>query len=1143
MAENTTLGNSNNSTVTSGVPDSRLLTNSAKLRYQLETRNIYAPNTEYPLQNQMYANNVVNSINTIIAGITPFKSFNLKNTVIGRLVTVQSPLSEIGLAMLGKQFALNSMSHLAQQTFPVIKPNALFDGNKETKLFTFHSDLRITRKERETGFGEFLNNFVDSIIYRYPKRDYPFTKYSLNSDYIKNSGRGQLEFMYVAANRNIYRPNNYPDADTTFYTFAAENKIKIIPVVSVLGGDGKNLSYGFDDKTYYNFNNMRLNPYFNIFGLDPNSVNTANSNMINSTIVTTDYSAEYAHNYDVVDRYFGMSAFNANEYAYDKDSQNLWIDNVKEFSNEVGDLLNPKLIWGRDGINEKTNNVLGQSRGNFVDVNSQITPDTTGNTFLQSNPFNIKTGLLEYTRNLIIASEGRFGDITRKVYTKDAKLVGFNGSGLWKSNTSNYATNSTTPTAGKTGVRQHSALDQYDRFAKAIRFNGNELYAGNPNSVIFKNVMPRIHPTLDEKDGKINFNNKNLMFSIENLAVRVIDNGTYGIMDDEFGSPIPICEVGPFKGRIMWFPPYNIEINEVATAKYESTVMVGRNEPMYNYQNSERSATINFTLLIDYPPQLKGIDYQGDKQRAIAEFFAFGGSGDSMIPQLGDNKPPKPPIQPFYPTTPEPPKIITSDKMYLVFPNDVPRVKSGINNTVDDVNSVVNQLWGEFEYNIKKGFISKADKSDYGLNNEIFFLTGLTEYTDSGVNRYQFSNPSVGSFDQYSAVGLKDQYGDNKLNNELHNVFNDPANRNLYSVYVYGGATTLYTELNPNDIPAGSAYNQDLGKRRADAAINLVKKRLEAMYGQQESGKIEVTYDTEISPTGSIGDTKSSTANGTIAKIGSVNAVMERSARIQIRKNNNEMPPTKPQLSSDEIQGTIAYQKDVQAEITAKREAQNAVAAGCVLNQRGVGENGILHGFQSISKNYFYPVFHSQTPEDFHKRLTFLQQCTRQGAAIRYDAEVDNNGTLRARNSVFGRQPICVLRVGDFFYTKVVLESVNVDYAETTWDMNPEGFGMQPMMAKVTLQVKIIGGQSLKGPIDALQNAVSFNYYANSTFTDKGLYELPSSVADSQEAYINGILAAEQKSLINSYNSKVTNTINKARMEQLNLSPRNKIEQ
>ena len=71
--------------------------------------------------------------------------------------------------------------------------------------------------------------------------------------------------------------------------------------------------------------------------------------------------------------------------------------------------------------------------------------------------------------------------------------------------------------------------------------------------------------------------------------------------------------------------------------------------------------------------------------------------------------------------------------------------------------------------------------------------------------------------------------------------------------------------------------------------------------------------------------------------------------------------------------------------------------------------------------------------------------------------------------------------------------------------MNPEGFGMQPMMAKITLQMKLIGGQSLEGPIDALQNAVSFNQYANSTFSKNGMYARPSKVSAAQMSYKNGI--------------------------------------
>jgi hypothetical protein len=52
------------------------------------------------------------------------------------------------------------------------------------------------------------------------------------------------------------------------------------------------------------------------------------------------------------------------------------------------------------------------------------------------------------------------------------------------------------------------------------------------------------------------------------------------------------------------------------------------------------------------------------------------------------------------------------------------------------------------------------------------------------------------------------------------------------------------------------------------------------------------------------------------------------------------------------------------------------------------------------------------------------------------------------------------------------------------WDMNQEGIGVQPMFAKVTMQIEIIGGQSLDAPVSRLNNAVSFNYYANTGVYD-----------------------------------------------------------
>lgn len=123
---------------------------------------------------------------------------------------------------------------------------------------------------------------------------------------------------------------------------------------------------------------------------------------------------------------------------------------------------------------------------------------------------------------------------------------------------------------------------------------------------------------------------------------------------------------------------------------------------------------------------------------------------------------------------------------------------------------------------------------------------------------------------------------------------------------------------------------------------------------------------------------------------------------------------------------------------------------------------------------FFHPAFHSMTPEGLNSRLTFLNQCMRQGPSLR-------ETTNQTQNMAFGKPPILVLRVGDFYYTKIVPDSMNISYEPLQWDMNPEGVGVQPMIAKVDLNFSIIGGSSLDGPIRQLQNAVSFNYFANTS--------------------------------------------------------------
>ena len=143
--------------------------------------------------------------------------------------------------------------------------------------------------------------------------------------------------------------------------------------------------------------------------------------------------------------------------------------------------------------------------------------------------------------------------------------------------------------------------------------------------------------------------------------------------------------------------------------------------------------------------------------------------------------------------------------------------------------------------------------------------------------------------------------------------------------------------------------------------------------------------------------------------------------------------------------------------------------------------------FDSIKEKikYFNPAFHSTTPEGLNARLTFLNQCVRPGQTIPVIGPDGRPKYNDALNTSFGAPPILILRMGDFYHSKIVPTSLGITYDPITFDLNPEGIGVQPMIAKITLGFNFIGGHGLKEPVEELQNALSFNYYANTEIYDE----------------------------------------------------------
>ena len=354
--------------------------------------------------------------------------------------------------MLGKQMALNLMSNASQQLLPVIKVTNLFDGDPTTNLFTPHKDFGITKMEQQSD----INNFVRRIVGTKNPSMNPFTDTSLNSDYLNNTGKGQLVFLLDLLNKNVYKSN-----DDTLKEIGIEINDPIQPRSNLIA-KGKTKWFNFDSEIEY--------PYSRVYP-KPSSVINANYRMVEAYNSPVDANKdgkgnqEYAPNQEFIENLGQPQKYsNTKRDLTSTDDRNMWIGDKTEFVGEK----EQKIIWGWDGIDGVTDGILQPSRGDFS------LPDAVSKGDFRTT-YNVKNGgLLEYTRNLVRATEGQIGDITRKAFKKGDEIIGFNGAGLWQSNDSNYLKNSTFGNkTNKTGIRQHTALDQYDRFAKAIRFDGN----------------------------------------------------------------------------------------------------------------------------------------------------------------------------------------------------------------------------------------------------------------------------------------------------------------------------------------------------------------------------------------------------------------------------------------------------------------------------------------------------------------------------------------------------------------------------------------------------------------------------------------------------------------------------------------------
>jgi hypothetical protein len=212
-----------------------------------------------------------------------------------------------------------------------------------------------------------------------------------------------------------------------------------------------------------------------------------------------------------------------------------------------------------------------------------------------------------------------------------------------------------------------------------------------------------------------------------------------------------------------------------------------------------------------------------------------------------------------------------------------------------------------------------------------------------------------------------------------------------------------------------------------------------------------------------------------------------------IKSNLKIPPPVLPPKKTTVVTGNVVTTTETQTQIenvavvrdNITKRVLRSLLSECDYFEVIKEETPMVYDNLKDKIKFFQPAFHSTTPEGLNTRLTFLQQCMRPGDTIPVVKSVGGKDVLEynnATNTAFGTPPVLILRVGDFYNTKIIPTSLSLAYENL--DINPEGIGIQPMIAKVTLAFNFVGGSGLKESVDKLQNALTFNYYANTEIYD-----------------------------------------------------------
>ena len=653
------------------------------------------------------------------------------------------------------------------------------------------------------------------------------------------------------------------------------------------------------------------------------------------------------------------------------------------------------------------------------------------------------------------------------------------------------------------------------------------------------NIAPLKNPgSTNIVDNKV----KKYMFSIENLAWRTSDRPGFTYDD------LPVCEKGPNGGRVMWFPPYDISFSDDSTPDFSSTNFLGRPEPIYTYKNTSRKGSISWKIVVDHPSIMNTIIQKqlagSSKERvdSIVDSF-FAGCTKYDMYELGIKFNTIPTRDLFtYQQILNNPRLTNEELGQVAFEIPV-EAEVVVAKTAEGGDSGPNSLGGNSTIKDATSEPQPTDILDEFLNYAFYFENDCPEcygtyattstqpfdswystYVNKKTTTYVTKAPEkvyVGN-EEFSKNGVQSFFTD-VIEGNFTKIKTDFLSK-LKEVIIDKGGTVKITLQGSASAPATVGYNKNLSLRRVDSVkkwfnnqtlgdkkvSDLIKEQLLTIDFNATGEQTVIPKSTSNNNTSvdcSI-DIKQGSATGPVTSASqwwSVPAMACR--RVGMTKIEAKVPPEKtpdpqPAVTTDktttdpskiEESGNTSNTIKPTPNLTIEQKIKEGISkkilrflfSECDYFEVIKETDPMI--FDSIKEKikYFNPAFHSTTPEGLNARLTFLNQCVRPGQTIPVIGPDGRPKYNDALNTSFGAPPILILRMGDFYHSKIVPTSLGITYDPITFDLNPEGIGVQPMIAKITLGFNFIGGHGLKEPVEELQNALSFNYYANTEIYDE----------------------------------------------------------